>query len=46
MSIFVDSVVWRDDGFVKIDVTILIYKTIDFSLGSFEGLEALIYKNE
>ena len=44
MSVFVDPVVRRDNSFIEIDIATLVYKAIDFSLGSFEELEALIYK--
>ena len=37
MSVFMDRVLRGNLGFIKVDITLLVYKTIDFSLRSGES---------
>ena len=37
MSVFMDRVLRGNLGFIKVDITLLVYKTIDFSLRSSKG---------
>ena len=40
MSVFMDRMLRGNLGFIKVDITLLVYKTIDFSLRSHKGFYA------